>query len=248
MATEQAETADAPGILAIWHEVVPADLPPHEDWYRRQHLIERASIPGFRTGLRWERLDGGADMTGFFTFYETDSPAVLTGEDYAARLGAPTPWTQRVMPTMKHVSRTFCAEVAVAGTLAGSHAAIIRLSEPPGDSFWQEMPAALIRLAATPDAVRARLWRAADGTEDAPTRNTAEAKLRGGPDETIAGALVVETMRPPAAALLDSMTGLAGGGTESYRLLARVDNPEAVLAYPETARLTGAPAGDTDGP
>ena len=44
----------------------------------------------------------------FFTLYEAESPAVLTGPDYTARLDNPTAWTRRVAPQLKNNVRSLC--------------------------------------------------------------------------------------------------------------------------------------------
>jgi hypothetical protein len=45
------------GLLGIWMEVDPAGLDDFNAWYRRQHVPERLSVPGFLRGRRWEALE-----------------------------------------------------------------------------------------------------------------------------------------------------------------------------------------------
>ncbi len=51
--------------------------------HNREHMPERAAIPGFLGGRRYIALDARPE---FFTLYVTESPAVISGPAYAARL------------------------------------------------------------------------------------------------------------------------------------------------------------------
>ena len=75
------------------------------EWHNREHMPERVGIPGFRRGRRYVAISGTPE---FFNLYEADSPETLSGQDYQNRLNAPTPWTQRVVPSFRNVARSIC--------------------------------------------------------------------------------------------------------------------------------------------
>jgi hypothetical protein len=96
------------GAVAIWHDIAPEGREAFYAWHGREHMPERAGIPGFLRGRRYVAVEGAPE---YFNLYETTSPAVLTGADYLARLNAPTPWTAATVKHFTNVSRSLC-EVA----------------------------------------------------------------------------------------------------------------------------------------
>jgi hypothetical protein len=175
------------GILALWKDITPDGLAHYERWFNCEHLQERVGVPGFRFGRRYEAVSG-ADRR-FFAFYEVDSPAVLTSPAYLERLENPTPWTREVMQSFRNTVRTVCEVRAAAGDLIGSYVVVLRADE---DMAPTPAVDALVReLAAEVCVARVQLWTAAHSQ----TRgDTAEMKVRG-PDQLVAGALVVECVR-----------------------------------------------------
>ncbi|MFO1312561.1 MAG: DUF4286 family protein [Burkholderiales bacterium] len=91
------------GVVAIWHNVAPEARDDFLEWHNREHMPERVGIPGFRRGRRYVAVDGAPE---YFNLYEADSVETLAGQDYQNRLNAPTPWTQRVLPRFRSVSRS----------------------------------------------------------------------------------------------------------------------------------------------
>ena len=92
------------GALAIWFdEIDPAGETDFNEWYVRQHLPERLSVPGFMRGRRYAAVDAGAP---YFTFYETANAAVLGSQALLERLNNPTDWTRRVLPRVRAMTRT----------------------------------------------------------------------------------------------------------------------------------------------
>jgi hypothetical protein len=88
--------------LGIWmtlHSEGEADF---NEWYPRQHLPERLSVPGF---LRGRRYAAGGDGLPYFTLYETTEPGILSSAAYLERLNDPTPWTRRVLPRIRIMVR-----------------------------------------------------------------------------------------------------------------------------------------------
>jgi hypothetical protein len=93
------------GAVCIWHDLLPEARDEFHQWHNREHMPERVGIPGFRRGRRYIALSGTPQ---YFNLYEADSAEVLGGQDYLNRLNAPTEWTQRVVPSFRHVSRSIC--------------------------------------------------------------------------------------------------------------------------------------------
>jgi hypothetical protein len=175
------------GILAIWNDCVLDDRDHYERWYLRQHLLERVDLPGFRCGRRFEAPDAAPQ---FFTYYEVESPAALASPEYVARLEHPTAETRRAMASFRGMIRTVCLVAAAEGGVHGAHAVTVRHEGtlPPRDATVR-----LVGELAACDGIARASWWVAAGT-GAPTRPV-EATLRGAPDATVAGALVVECLR-----------------------------------------------------
>ena len=96
-------------ILAVWNEVDPEIEPDFNDWYLREHIPERLSVPGMNRGRRY-RADAGTPR--YMAFYEAASMDVLTQGPYRTQLDNPTAWTQRIMPHFRFAQRGLC-DVAV---------------------------------------------------------------------------------------------------------------------------------------
>ena len=95
--------------LAIWLTLDPAGEEGFNNWYPRQHLPERLSVPGFLRGRRY-RAAGGAPP--YFTLYELADARVLSSPAYLDRLNNPTDWTRRVLPVIRGAVRNGCARLA----------------------------------------------------------------------------------------------------------------------------------------
>lgn len=91
------------GFLAIWSDVDPADETDYLHWLTREHAQERLSIPGFLAVRVFRTQAEGRGR--FLIFYRLRDAAVVGSADYVARLNAPTPWSQRIMPKLKNFMR-----------------------------------------------------------------------------------------------------------------------------------------------
>jgi len=117
--------------VAMWWTIRPEHRAEFGDWHSHEHFTERMSIPGFRRGSRWASAGGDG---GFFVLYELERYNVLTSDGYLARLNAPTPWSQKMMPHHLGMVRSQCRVAASFGGGIGSALATIRLSPRPGGS------------------------------------------------------------------------------------------------------------------
>lgn len=215
------------GILAIWNGCAPEGEAEYERWYMAEHLPERVGVPGFRFGRRYEAVSAAPK---YFTFYETDTPEVLASAPYVARLGNPTTWTRRVMPFFRDMNRTVCHKAASFGGLIGAHAVSLRFRRRPDAAEAAKFRAALLGdIQACPGVAAGQLWLAVDLEVPA---LAAETGLRGRPDDTIGGALVVETSWAEEAVALQSrlreLPGELGFAGEAelglYRFLCQLSN------------------------
>jgi hypothetical protein len=196
----------ARGILAIWNDRRAEADSEYEAWYRGEHLPERLSIPGFRTGRRYRVIEGEPE---YFTFYETTTPEVLFSEAYVARVDNPTALTR----------------AARWGMLRGAFAVSIRFDAQPRS----DLELRLRELAAREDVLRAELW--TPTRADAPAVLSAEQQLRG-PDKSVTAAALVETAgEQEARAVAAALRGALGAGPHIgvYRLFCSLDRVDLDL-------------------
>src|SRR4051812_31082681 len=119
------------GFLAIWSDVEPDNLTDYRHWLTREHTTERVTTSGF-LAVRVFRATR-ADINRFFILYELESPEVLDGPAYMARLNAPTPWSQRIMPLLGNFIRGGGVMTARSGRGEGSTIAALRIDRLPGN-------------------------------------------------------------------------------------------------------------------
>ena len=137
------------GAVAIWHDIAPEGRDVFYAWHGREHMPERASIPGFVRGRRYVAVEGTPE---FFNLYETSSPSVLTGPDYLARLNAPTEWTTATVKHFRNVSRSLCEVATSHGEGQGGLVATYRydVDDAKAERHRERMAALLPRIALEP--------------------------------------------------------------------------------------------------
>ncbi len=171
--------------MAAWHNLEPGVEAAHDEWHSHEHLFERVSIPGFRRGRRCRSVGGGEE---YFLMYEVDDLSVLTSEAYLERLNNPTPWSRRIIPSIRNMTRVLCRVVASSGGGMGGWVATLRLTARPGmrEGWAGEWVGSL--------AVRAGVTGAHLLATDAEASGlpTEEKRLRGLPDATADLVLLVE--------------------------------------------------------
>ena len=86
------------GVVAIWHDLLPEAKDAFYEWHNREHMPERAGIPGFLRGRRYITLRGAPE---YFNLYEAETAEVLGGADYLQRLNHPTPWTRETVASVR---------------------------------------------------------------------------------------------------------------------------------------------------
>jgi hypothetical protein len=117
------------GFLAIWSDVERATLTDYRHWLTREHTTERVTTKGFLACRVFRAVR--ADIERFFILYELETPEVLDGPAYLARLNAPTPWSQRIMPQLGNFVRGGGVVTARAGRGEGSTIVALRIEHLP---------------------------------------------------------------------------------------------------------------------
>jgi len=115
--------------MLLSFDVAPEAISEHDDWHTHEHLPERLSIPGFRRGTRWVALEG---QPRYLVLYEVADLETLASDAYLERLNHPTPWTARMMPHYRGMTRGLCSILASYGYGMGHAALLIRFKPMPG--------------------------------------------------------------------------------------------------------------------
>jgi hypothetical protein len=157
---------NAKGLLAVWMEVAPENEDDLAGWYHEEHLKERIEIPGFITAIRYVSLEGSPKNVAL---YDLDDPEVLRSEPYRHAQQNSTEWTRRIGRLRTKSARIEYELLASSGAPlpAPSPAVYVVRSEGQPERDAETVGAleeALTAMAAVPGVLRARLYRAADGT------------------------------------------------------------------------------------
>ena len=116
--------------MLLSFDVVADAIPEHDRWHTHEHLPERLSIPGFLRGTRWVAREGAPR---YMVVYEVESLSTLTSEAYRQRLDNPTPWTSKVMPGYRGMSRGLCSVLGSFGLGSGPYSLCIRFKVQKSD-------------------------------------------------------------------------------------------------------------------
>jgi hypothetical protein len=111
--------------MLLLFDIVQDAIPEHDEWHTHEHLPERLSIPGFVRGTRWVALNG---QPRYFVMYEVEQLATLTSNAYLERLNNPSPWTSKMMPNYRGMTRGFCSVAGSFGSGMGHASILIRFS------------------------------------------------------------------------------------------------------------------------
>jgi hypothetical protein len=176
------------GYLAIWSDLAPEDETDWLHWMTREHSAERVGVEGFLACRIFRAY--GLSVRRYFILYELENAAVVGGPDYLARLNAPTPWSQRIMPRLKNFVRGGGTVVASAGIGQGGFLAALPFEAAAFD------PAALVRELAQIDRVAAvRVLQ----TDTAQTSIQTREKSMRSADGSFGGLVLIEALDEPAA-------------------------------------------------
>jgi hypothetical protein len=131
--------------MLLSFDIDPPAIAEHDDWHTHEHLPERLSIPGFLRGTRWIALRGSPRYT---VLYEVDRLETLSSAAYLERLDHPTPWTAKMMPHYRGMSRGLCSVEGSWGQGLGHFALVMRFqlahgSEPATRAWLAKLLAGL---------------------------------------------------------------------------------------------------------
>jgi hypothetical protein len=115
--------------MLLLFDVTADAIAEHDEWHSLEHLPERLAIPGFLRGTRWVASRG---QPRYFVMYEVEALATLTSGAYLERLNHPSPWTSRMMPHYRGMTRGFCTVSGRVGCGVG-HAGLLMRFTPAGD-------------------------------------------------------------------------------------------------------------------
>ncbi len=192
------------GLLAIWSDISAVSETDYLHWLTREHTLERVTTEGFLSArvLRSENHD-----RRYVMLYELQTAAVLDGNAYLARLNAPTPWSQRIMPLLGNFVRGGGTVTASAGIGEGGYVALLRLDSVPPEFD----PGALVkddRITAVTLVV----------TDTARTSVTTKEKGMRKNDASFAALIIVEALDQHAlAATVRKVAHLSGDAETVYR-------------------------------
>jgi hypothetical protein len=170
------------GFLAIWSDLAREDATDWTHWMTREHSIERVRIEGFLSCRIFRALD--TPLNRYLILYDLEKPDIVGSAEYLARLGAPTPWSQRIMPRLQNFARGGGRVIAAAGIGQAGVTATIRLDTKPE---WEA--AALCRELASMDHIASAKVMLTDLVQT--SIETREKSLRS-KDGTFAGILMIE--------------------------------------------------------
>ncbi len=115
--------------LALWNDIETARDGEYNLWHTREHVPERVGIPGILSGRRY--VAPGAAMHRYFTLYELESAAVLSGAAYKKVVDGPTSWSQSMRPSFRNFLRYPCETLVSLGQGMGGALATLRCGAAP---------------------------------------------------------------------------------------------------------------------
>jgi len=115
--------------MLLSFDIAQEAIAEHDEWHTHEHLPERLSILGFLRGTRWVALQG---QPRYFVMYEVKHLDTLVSDAYLERLNHPTPWTSRMMPHYRGMTRGLCSVVGSCGFGIGHLGLLSRFKPAPG--------------------------------------------------------------------------------------------------------------------
>ncbi len=225
------------GCFVAWFDVPAGRERDHDEWHTHEHMIERVAIPGFQRGLRYRSLTHNPRLC---VIYLAESVETFISPAYIQRLNNPTPWTSKIMPLFRSMSRTLCSVAITHGHGIGGYLATIQLSPGPEGperlKIW--LAAELARLSRQSGLCGAHL---VQGDRAASQTKTQEVILRGQPDAVADWIVLIEGYDRESVEhtlhRLSSLPGLASHGARAdlvtglYSLDFVIDEREAKLLW-----------------
>ncbi len=118
------------GMLITLMDADPAEEPDFNQWYDKEHLIERVSIPGFLEARRYVAV---AAEPKYLNFYTTESVDVLRSAAYLDKLQNPTQWTRHHTSRFRNFNRAVARVSVSRGQGRGGAVAFSRVRPSGAD-------------------------------------------------------------------------------------------------------------------
>ncbi|AKQ60017.1 DUF4286 family protein [Bordetella hinzii] len=109
--------SDVMGELFIWTDIDPAHEADFNRWYDREHMAERAAIPGFMWARRYRARQAAPR---YLALYRTESLSVFTSEAYRQAFSQQTAWSLANFGRMRNTRRRVMAVTPLGGYGTGA--------------------------------------------------------------------------------------------------------------------------------
>ena len=119
----------AKGLLAVWTDVEGTVEGEFNAWYNREHLGERAAIPGFLNARRYISVEG---TPRYFAAYDTEHLGILGAPRYLEALANQTEWSNRILAFFQNTTRMISSLAVEHGGGLGGAMLTLRLTPGPG--------------------------------------------------------------------------------------------------------------------
>jgi hypothetical protein len=118
------------GMLLTSMDIDASDEAEFNQWYDREHLLERVAIGGFLEARRYVAHQGSPK---YLCLYSTATFDVLDSPEYRTALMNPTDWSKRTLARFKNMIRAIARITVSRGAGRGAALGIVRL-RPAGNT------------------------------------------------------------------------------------------------------------------
>jgi hypothetical protein len=118
------------GMLLTSMDIDASDEAEFNQWYDREHLLERVAIDGFLEARRYVAHQGSPK---YLCLYSTAAFDVLDSPAYRTVLAKPTGWSTKILARFKNMIRAVARITVSRGAGRGAALGIVRL-RPAGDT------------------------------------------------------------------------------------------------------------------
>ena len=118
------------GMLLTSMDIDASDEAEFNQWYDREHLLERVAIGGFLEARRYIAHQGSPK---YLCLYSTATFDVLDSPEYRTALMNPTDWSKKTLARFKNMIRAIARITVSRGAGRGAALGIVRL-RPAGDT------------------------------------------------------------------------------------------------------------------
>ena len=119
------------GMLLTSMDIDASDEAEFNQWYDREHLLERVAIGGFLEARRYVAHQGSPK---YLCLYSTATFDVLDSPEYRTALMNPTDWSKKTLARFKNMIRAIARITVSRGAGRGAALGIVRLRPPAGDT------------------------------------------------------------------------------------------------------------------